>query len=240
MRLYLNQALSVGDTINLPPYTHHHVSTVRRHTSGDSIILFNNSDREYVGNFTLLSKKQSTVTIISDRAGLKPSPLHCHLGIGISTGSRFDLAIQKATELGVSEITPLLTEKSVRHKHSDKKQHHWEQITISASEQSGRCNIPIFHRPSTLEDWLQNRDEEQKLISSLQKNSLSLSTLSKPTSLALLIGPASGLTDKEELIAREHHFQGLSLGPRTLRTETACLTAMSLVQFMWGDSNENV
>jgi len=235
LRFYLPDALLVGDTIRLPDDLHHHMVTVCRIKQGEQVILFNGGSDEYVARLTTVSRKHSEASIETIQTGLAPSPLHTHLGLGISTGKRFELALQKAVELGVSEITPLISDKSAHGRDSEKKQAHWQRIVISACEQCGRCDIPTCHAPSKLSEWVKHRDEELHLIASLQQTPVSLSTLDTPKSLALLIGPASGFTEPEEQIACEHGFQCLSLGPRTLRTETACFAALSVLQSHWGD-----
>ncbi len=235
LRFYLPDALLIGDTIRLPDDLHHHMVTVCRTKEGEQVILFNGSSNEYVAKLTTVSRKHSEALIEKVQTGLTPSPLHTHLGLGISTGKRFELALQKAVELGVSEITPLITDKSAHGRDSEKKQAHWQRIIISACEQCGRCDIPTCHTPTKLVEWVQHRDEHTKLIASLKETPVPLASLEKPTHLALLIGPASGFTEPEELIACEHNFQCLSLGPRTLRTETACFASLSVLQLLWGD-----
>lgn len=235
MRFYLPDSLTVGESITLPDDLHHHMVTVCRTKEGERVVLFNGGTDEYAATLTNVSRKRSGARIDSVQAGLPPSPLHTHIGLGISTGKRFELALQKAVELGISEITPLITDKSAHGRDSEKKQAHWQRIIVSACEQCGRCDIPVCHAPIKLSEWVKHCDEDLHLIASLKETPVSLSALNTPKSLALLIGPASGFTDREEQIACEHSFQCLSLGPRTLRTETACFAALSVLQSLWGD-----
>lgn len=235
LRFYLPDTLLVGDTIRLPDDLHHHMVTVCRLKEGEQVILFNGSTDEYVAKLTTVSRKHCEARIEKEQTGLAPSPLHTHLGLGISTGKRFELALQKAVELGVSAITPLITDKSAHGRDSEKKQTHWQRIIISACEQCGRCDIPTCHTPTKLVEWLQQRDEHTKLIASLKETPVPLASLEKPSHLALLIGPASGFSKSEESLACQTGFHCMSLGPRTLRTETACFAALSVLQSRWGD-----
>jgi len=137
----------------------------------------------------------------------------------------------------VNEITPLFSsrcEVKLDHQRQAKRVAHWQQIAISACEQSGRIDVPRIHNPQTLDYWFDNTQAEAKLVLHPHQTK-PLASQTTPTSCALLIGPEGGLTDQEVEQAQTHGYTGLSLGPRILRTETAPLAALTLLQYIWGD-----
>lgn len=197
--------------------------------------LFDGSGREYLGTLVEVGKKHVSVDLHEQFAGLAESSLKIHLGQGLSRGERMDWAIQKATELGVAEITPIVSERCevrLKEERADKRLAHWRQIAISACEQCGRSVIPTVNPPVTLHDWLR-LEADLKLV--LHPVALPLSTHAQPASLAFLIGPEGGLSDGEVEQARSAGFQPARLGPRVLRTETAPVVALSIAQQLWGD-----
>ncbi len=237
-RIYLDQNLNVGSQIELSREATRHLVTVLRAKAGDKVILFNGQGGEYAATLVTTGSKNSTVQIESFEQTERESPLKIHLGIGISRGDRFDHVIQKATELGVSEVSPLYTERTeVRLKGDrvEKKLNHWRQIAISACEQCQRNTVPPIHPPQNLSQWLTDIDCEQKFVLHHRSDhALSVNT-PPPNSVALLVGPEGGLANLEIDQANEADFQHLTLGPRVLRTETAPLVALSVLQFVWGD-----
>ena len=169
-------------------------------------------------------------------AGQVESPLAIHLGQGLSRGERMDWAIQKATELGVSEITPIMSERCevrLKDERAEKRLSHWRQVAISACEQCGRSRVPVIHPPVLLSDWIKTTEADLKLV--LHPVSEPLASHAKPGRLAFLIGPEGGLTDNEIEQAQASGFQPARLGPRVLRTETAPVVALAVAQQLWGD-----
>jgi len=155
----------------------------------------------------------------------------------MSRGDRMDYAIQKATEIGVNAITPLSSERcevKLDLQRLKKRLHHWQQIAISACEQSGRSDVPTIYQPVLLSQWLEQVEAQQKLVLH-PHNTVRLTELATPNSCALLIGPEGGLTDAEVNAAQTQGFQAMLLGPRILRTETAPVASLSLLQHLWGD-----
>ena len=236
-RLYILQPLPLEQTIALEAAASHYVGKVLRMQEKQEVVLFNNLGEQVSAHITSVSKKVVSVFVSAPLAGPPTSPLHTHLGQVMSRGERMDYAIQKATELGVSEITPLFSrrcEVKLDHQRQAKRVAHWQQIAISACEQSGRIDIPRIHNPQTLDCWLDNTQAEAKLVlHPHQTQPLASHTI--PSSCALLIGPEGGLTQQEVEQAHTHGYTGLSLGPRILRTETAPLAALTLLQYIWGD-----
>ena len=233
-RIFVDTPLTPG-LLQLPEQQAHYLTRVLRLSQGDPVQLFDGSGQEYFGQLIEVSKKQTRVELTEQRPGLAESPLKVHLGQVLSKGERFDWALQKATELGVTQITPLFSERCevrLATERSEKRLAHWRQVVISACEQCGRSKIPQVAPPMPLKDW-QQLDCQLKLVLSPTANALGEQP--RPHSLALLIGPEGGLTDAEVAAAQTSGFIALGLGPRVLRTETAPLVALSVAQYLWGD-----
>lgn len=234
-RFFIDAPLSLGSH-QLPEAQAHYIGRVLRLNPGAALQLFDGSGMEYLGEVTEVGKKQVRVMLCEQVAGQPDSSLRIHLGQGLSRGERMDWAIQKATELGVSEISPIVSgrcEVRLKDEGVDKRLTHWRQVAISACEQSGRSSVPVIHHPVTLADWLQQTSAELKLV--LHPLAQAMTSHSKPASLAFLIGPEGGLCDSEVEQAQTAGFQAARLGPRVLRTETAPVVALSVAQQLWGD-----
>ncbi|QGZ28783.1 16S rRNA (uracil(1498)-N(3))-methyltransferase [Stutzerimonas stutzeri] len=238
-RFFVDTPLSIG-THMLPEASAHYISRVLRLTTGTVVQLFDGLGQEYRGELVEVGKKQVKVAVHEQLPGLPESTLRIHLGQGLSRGERMDWAIQKATELGATEITPIVTERCevrLKDERADKRLAHWRQIAISACEQCGRSVIPVIHPPMSLHDWLKV-EAELKLV--LHPVAEPLSAHRPPSTLAFLIGPEGGLNDAEVEQARNAGFQPARLGPRVLRTETAPVVALSVAQQLWGDFQPGV
>ncbi|HDZ57924.1 MAG TPA: 16S rRNA (uracil(1498)-N(3))-methyltransferase [Pseudomonas xinjiangensis] len=235
-RFYLNTALSEGE-LRLEPDVAHYIGRVLRLTPGAPVQIFNGTGREWPGEVLSVGKREVMVRLDAPRSGVAESPLKVHLGQAMSRGERMDWAIQKAVELGASEITPLHTERcevKLQGERADKRQAHWQQIAISACEQCGRSVVPPVNSPASLADWLAALNADLKLVLH-HRTEQSLATLSRPESLGLLIGPEGGLSDAEISQAERAGFKAARFGPRVLRTETAPVVALSVTQQLWGD-----
>lgn len=234
-RFFVDLPLSLG-RLDLPEAQAHYIGRVLRHAAGDAVQLFDGSGREFVGELVEVGKKSVQVELREQLAGLAESPLHIHLGQGLSRGERMDWAIQKATELGVAEITPIVSERCevrLKDERADKRLAHWRQIAVSACEQCGRSVLPAIHAPLTLAEWLEQTTAELKLV--LHPVAEPLSSHARPASLAFLIGPEGGLSEAEVAQAQRAGYLAARLGPRVLRTETAPVVALSVAQQLWGD-----
>ncbi len=239
-RIYTPTALNSGNTIELDENAFNHAVRVLRLKQGDMLTLFNGNGGEYEAELTEVQKKRASANVGNFINNDCESPLPIILGQCISRGEKMDYTIQKAVELGVSEIVPLFSERcgvKLNQGRMGKRLRHWESVIISACEQCGRNQIPKLHEVLTLQEWQQRVDASLKLA--LDPTAVnSLATLTKPEkNVALLIGPEGGLTDAEINTVIKHGFTGMRLGPRILRTETAGLAAISTIQQLWGDLN---
>lgn len=234
-RFFIDAPLSLGQH-ELPEAQAHYIGRVLRHAAGDAVQLFDGSGQEFLGELTEVSKKAVRVELREQFAGQAESSLQVHLGQGLSRGERMDWAIQKATELGASEITPIVSERCevrLKDERADKRLAHWRQVAISACEQCGRSVLPVIHAPQTLAEWQAGVQAELKLV--LHPVAAPLESHAKPRTLAFLIGPEGGLTDAEVEQAKAAGFHAARLGPRVLRTETAPVVALAVAQQLWGD-----
>ncbi|MDY0205413.1 MAG: 16S rRNA (uracil(1498)-N(3))-methyltransferase [Pseudomonas sp.] len=234
-RFFVAAPLALG-VHDLPEAQAHYLSRVLRLTVGAAVQLFDGSGQEFRGELSSVTKKAVQVDLRECLQGLPESSLRIHLGQGLSRGERMDWAIQKATELGVAEITPLFTERCevrLNDERMQKRLEHWQQIAISACEQCGRSKVPVIYAPQSVKDWQATVQADLKLV--LHPVAQPLTEHRAPSTLAFLIGPEGGLTEDEVAQAVEHNFQPARLGPRVLRTETAPIVALSVAQQLWGD-----
>ncbi len=233
-RFFIDAPLSLGRH-PLPEASAHYISRVLRLSAGSAVQLFDGSGSEFRGELLEVGKKSVIVELHERVTGMPESPLRIHLGQGLSRGERMDWAIQKATELGVTQITPIVSERCevrLSDERADKRLAHWRQIAISACEQCGRSVLPVIHSPVSLRDWLPV-EADLKLV--LHPVAEPLTSHARPQTLAFLIGPEGGLSESEVEQAANQGFQPARLGPRVLRTETAPVVALSVAQQLWGD-----
>ncbi len=236
-RIYSPQPLVEGQSVQLDEAAARHVGLVLRMKAGQPLTLFNGEGGCFSATIEESSKRSVTVSLDTFHPDEKESPLKVHLAQSISKGDRMEYAIQKATELGITEITPIYTEHGdVRLKgdRAAKKQQHWQQVAISACEQCQRNRVPVVHAPVGLQEWLGSVEADLKLVLH-HRTERQLSGYDQPETVALLIGPEGGLSAPEIVQAENSGFHPLALGPRVLRTETAPVVAMSVLQYLWGD-----
>lgn len=237
-RIFTPQTLAAQQNIALEADAAHHLARVLRMPVDAQLVLFNGDGSEYFAHIVSIDKKQVLVAVDRAEVAERESPLAIHLGIAVSKGERMDWVIQKATELGVSHITPLQSERVEVRLHGEreeKKVAHWRAITIAACEQCQRNCIPVVDTVQPLSKWLAETQADAKLVLHHRSTDALADGATKPRSVALLIGPEGGLSELEIALAERNGFQSLRLGPRVLRTETAPLAALSVLQFMWGD-----
>ena len=250
-RFFIDEPLTPCETISLPKHLVNYIVNVLRLNTGDAIVLFNgipyasNKDaRSYnLGEFSAtlaeVSKRNVSASIHDFVAKDIESPLKVHLFQGISRSERMDLTIQKAVELGVDSITPVFTQRSNSGKWSskqlEKKTQHCQTIAHSACEQSGRTKL-VNINPALQVQQINEHSTELNLLLAPEAD-VSLTDLKhlQPENINIFIGPEGGLTHDEIDWACAHHYQKIKLGPRILRTETAGLSTLSVLQFLWGD-----
>lgn len=236
-RVFTHQAIVTNSTLALAEPQSHYLSKVLRMQAGRELILFNGEGGEYTAEISAVHKKYIDVNVKDFSSENRESHLQLELAIGVSRGERMDWVLQKATELGVTKITPLLTERTevkLGGERADKKMEHWQQILISACEQCQRNVLPKLSEPKIYSEWVTQCEAEFKFVLHHRDNQ-GLPKDKATQSVALLIGPEGGLDDDEIAQAITQKFSPLTLGPRVLRTETAPVAAISLVQYLWGD-----
>ena len=218
-------------------FTAQPLARVLRMREKDPLTLFNGEGGQFLSHIVSIEKKRVIVKLGACSAKDLESPLQVHLGIALSRGERMDWIIQKATELGVYSISPVFSERSnVRLKDDrlEKKLSHWRQVAISACEQCGRNSVPQLDTALELTHWQQSVQADRRLVLH-HRSSPASGPSNTPGSVALLIGPEGGLSEAEISAAEASGFEALSLGPRILRTETAPLAALAIIQAQWGD-----
>ena len=237
-RVYTAQPLAAGSNVALEANPSAHLARALRMGAGDPLTVFNGEGGEYAAIITSADRREVIVELGELRDRDCESPLAIELGIAASRGERMDWIVQKSTELGVAAITPLLTERvevKLNAERSAKRQRHWQQVAISACEQCGRNRVPKISAITALADWLPGVRAERRFVLHHRAMSDSDTSHQLPDSVALLIGPEGGLTNTEIRLAEDAGFEPLQLGPRVLRTETAPLAALAIMQSRWGD-----
>jgi len=238
-RVYVDAPLEAGTRIRLERSAAGHVTRVLRLRVGEALTLFNGRGGEYAASLVESSGAEVTVAVGEYRAIERESPLAITLAQGISRGERMDLVVQKATELGVNQLAPLILERSVVRldaQQAHRKLNHWHAIAVGACEQSGRNRLPEVLAPATLREFLQAAALAPTRLLLSPTAARRLEDLDAPVSaVSLLIGPEGGLADSEQAAALAAGFSAVRLGPRVLRTETAAIVALTLLQLEFGD-----
>ena len=234
-RFHCPVPLTPGDEIALPPGAARHVQVLRMQP-GDAITLFHGSidgpGGEFEATVTRMGRSEVLARIGTHHAVEREAARAVHLLAGITANERMDWLVEKATELGVASVTPLLAERSVlklKGERAEKKLAHWQAVAVAACEQCGRNRVPTQHPAQTLADWLQAPPQDgQRLLLSLRPGTQPLHAAAPGhTGLVFLSGPEGGLSGTEEDLALAHGFAPVTLGPRVLRAETAPLAALA-------------
>ncbi len=236
-RLYIAQPLGIGSTVQLDQTASHYLYTVLRAKLGAKIILFNGEGGEFEGNILDLSKRAAVVKVTTFIDRNIVSPLHIHLAQSIPQATKMSYIIQQAVELGVNEITPIIsqyTSSKMTIEIINKRLAHWQGIIISACEQCGRNDVPIIHAPKKLSEFMSTQKNEICIV--LQPHSeKTLNDLNDIKAITILVGPESGFTEDEIQQLKDNHIACISFGPRILRTETAGPACIAALQTRWGD-----
>ena len=239
-RLYLDGEYDSGSELAIDAEKTHYLSRVLRLRVGDSIIIFNGTGAQFSASITVLQKSRATLAVHDALPAATESGFKLHLAQGISRGERMDFVVQKATELGVKRITPLLTEHGVvklAAERAEKRRQHWQHVATSACEQSGRVRLPLVDAPVRLDTWLADKTQHADIDILLKPGAAeALATIDVPaTKVCILIGPEGGFSDAEYAMAELAGFRAVSFGPRVLRTETAAVAALAVLQARCGD-----
>lgn len=237
-RIYLPLELSPDQSVELNEHAFQHTVKVLRMKKDAKLFLFDGKGNEHSASLEQINKKNASVIIHEKINSKTESNLFIHLALGISKGERMDFAIQKAVELGVTEITPLFTEHCVVNldeKRIKKRLSHWQGIIISACEQSGRNVLPILNTTSTLINWAESINQLCLVLDPLAKKSLK-EIKPKDDFINLVVGPEGGLSSKEiKELSDKENFHAVKFGSRILRTETAAISSITALQLLWGD-----
>lgn len=238
-RYYLDQPLDALQTLALPDALHRHAVQVLRSKVDDQLIVFNGQGGEYHAHFTEVNKRDSTIEITEFDPVDRESPLAITLVLALIKPDKFDFAVQKAVEMGITRIQPVVAMRSVlnlKASRAEKKMLHWQGVINSACEQSGRTKVPELLPVMSFADYLQTEDDTLRLAM-LPEATQSLAGLDMPDAqaLSLLVGPEGGFHDDEVALMQAQSVQTITFGPRILRAETAVIAGLASLQQRWGD-----
>jgi len=238
-RVYVEVPLAAGSRARIEGSAANHVLRVLRLAPGDPLTVFDGRGGEHAARIGGLDRSGVTIEVGEHRPVERESPLEVTLAQGVSRGERMDLVVQKATELGVRCIVPVLTERTVVRfdaKQSGARLRHWQGVAVAACEQCGRNTLPRIAAPVALPELLRETDDDSLRLVLTPGGDASIGDLaSGPGSVTLLIGPEGGLSQDERRAAIQAGYRPLRLGPRVLRTETAAIAALAALQMRLGD-----
>lgn len=237
-RFYVNFALSPDSVVELPDNVVRHLNVLRVKNT-EEIVLFNGNGKSYPALPEVLEKRRASVRILREEATDNESPLNITLVQAVSSAERMDFTLQKSVELGVAEIRPVISERCVVRlsgERAEKRVARWQEIVVSACEQSGRNIVPKVLPLTTYAQALQQLPQETtKLLMSLNRAQKLSDVRPQSGKVVFMVGPEGGWTEKEEQQAFDAGFQSVTLCKRVLRTETASLAAIAAMQTLWGD-----
>ena len=238
-RFYCPGGLGANQEFELPEQAAHHASRVLRLQAGNQVTLFDGSGGEYDASIVTIGKRGVIVQTGAWRERECESPLDITLVQAVSSGDKMDFTLQKAVELGVKAIQPVISSRSVvrlEGERAEKRVQHWQSVVNSACEQSGRNRVPIVRQIMSLNHWFgQTHEATVKLTLSPHAKLCFRELLVPQGNVLFLVGPEGGLSEAEEGAAAVCGFTSVKLGQRVLRTETAALAAISAMQTLWGD-----
>lgn len=237
-RFYVDFALSPDSVVELPDNVVRHLNVLRVKNT-EEIVLFNGNGKAYPALPEVLEKRRASVRILREESTDNESPLNITLVQAVSAAERMDFTLQKSVELGVAEIRPVISERCVVRlsgERAEKRVARWQEIVVSACEQSGRNIVPKVLPLTTYAQALQQLPQETtKLLMSLNRAQKLSDVRPQSGKVVFMVGPEGGWTEKEEQQAFDAGFQSVTLGKRVLRTETASLAAIAAMQTLWGD-----
>ncbi|MDB6087563.1 MAG: hypothetical protein JWN85_347 [Gammaproteobacteria bacterium] len=238
-RVYVDTPITLGKRLVIEGSAVNHITRVLRLRSGDALTVFDGRGGEYSARIEEFRRDTVVVAVDEYRDDERESPLSLTLAQGISRGERMDWIIQKATELGTARIIPVFTKRSMvklDERQAEKKLQHWRGIAVAACEQSGRNRVPDLTSPLDLSEVLRDGDPSatRLLLSPTADLGIDDLELTAP-GITVLIGPEGGLAETEHAAAVAAGFRPVRLGPRVLRTETAAIAALTIIQHYFGD-----
>ena len=232
-RFYIEAELNVGRILELTESVFHHWVRVLRAKEQEQAIFFNGQGGEYLVTLTAINKKNAFVSVNHFEASDRTPPFKVILGQVMSKGDRMDYAIQKATELGVGTIQLLTSDRCemrLKYERDQKQLEHWQSVAIAACEQCGMNRIPKIIPPIHVNDWVISELPNSRFVLAPNKDQKNV-LLDSSDNIALLIGPEGGLSEDEIATANQQQFQNWCIGERVLRTETAPVVALSILNF---------
>ncbi len=236
-RFFCPAGLPETGVIKLPAEVAHHADKVLRMKAGQSLVLFDGNGREVSATLVALGR-QASAALGAWSAPARESPLEAVLVQALASGDKMDWIIQKAVELGVGAIAPVVSERCVLKlsgERAEKRLRHWQQVVIAACEQSGRNRVPVVEAPLSLSDFLA-RESGASRLALVPDASCRLAARARPAGRCeILVGPEGGWSDRDLALIAGGRCEPVSLGPRVLRTETAGLAALAVMQAAWGD-----
>ncbi len=238
-RIYTAQELTVGAEILLPEQAGEHAVRVLRLERGHPLILINGDGHEYEAELASRAKRAVTAIIKQVRAVDREATLSITLAQSIARGEKMDWILQKATELGVSRIVPLITERTevkLDEERAERRMAHWDSVIESACEQCGRTTLPVLSPPQRIDRWLTALDFGGMRLAMIPGGETTVHELpSMQAGVMVVVGPEGGLSEQDVAMLRQGDFVGLKLGPRILRTETAGVAVIAALQALYGD-----
>lgn len=242
VRIFVSEGTLGPGPVTVGGQAARHVLKVLRMKPGQALILFDGKGGEFPATLTACARDSIELSVSPKLEFSRESPLRTRLAIAVPRRERMDFVIQKATELGVSQILPMLTERSVVQlggSRAERRRTHWEHVAASACEQCGRNSLPeiasVQEFAALVSTLGEAQDHELRVMPEPMTGELPAPGRHNVKLVTLLIGPEGGFTEKELDRARGADFQLISLGPRILRTETAALSLLSVAQWNWGD-----
>jgi 16S rRNA (uracil1498-N3)-methyltransferase len=235
-RTFVDTVLSPGQVIHLPESASVHLVRVLRLGLGDACVLFNGDGSDYEARLVAVPKRGAQAEVMRQLVATPESPLRTVLAQAIARGEKMDWVLQKATELGVSAIVPLVTERTevkLDAERGEKRMAHWRGVMTAACEQSGRARVPRIAAPCSLADWLATVTQPGWYLD--PQGDSGAQQIAPDGEIALVVGPEGGLGERDLSLLRAAGFRGLRLGPRVLRTETAGIAALAAIQSLHGD-----
>jgi len=236
-RFFVPLELSSGAEIELPERAARHCGVLRLRR-GDNVVVFSGEGGEFSAELTRVSRDDVRARLISIQAVERESPLTITLAQCLSSSDRMDITLQKSTELGVSRIVPIASQRSVvklSNERADRRVVHWRNVLVAACEQCGRNRVPEIDAITDFADFLGVPGGEGRRLLLAPDASRNLRDLEPSRAVMLLVGPEGGLAPEERRQAEARGFVPIRFGPRTLRTETAPLAAIAAMQALWGD-----